>query len=145
MATRKQMAAVKHLVFHSQNATKITKQVCALLLDRSRGLTRSVYVNLEPQDGWTPGELTDLIRGMHDIHSSNGITHCHSIMYATGSPFQFYYLSNPSGGCTVLLGKIASRPEKDSFKVRASRKILADINLNKPGLYPLLERNRFGD
>lgn len=156
MFTPKQIAALKYLIFNSQDGTKLSKQVLASLIDSSEGLTKDVCLSLvTDREGYNSEEVLEAANGIHDMQSSNGTTHLHGIISAMGSEldFAFYYgdFDSTRTGDPFNNDNDDAQPvrytfwlsRKDNLRqaelVIVNREKLESINLKKPGLYPSLE------
>ena len=135
--TRKQIAALKYLIFHSKDAEPFAKQVCAYLLDQSDRLTRDVRVNFSALDGFISSEGGQAINGVHDMGSANGSTHLRAIMKAMGTTFHFSSHASPSE-VWLAIGDYSPTARE----LRPTRAEIEAIDLDRPGLYPSLEKKR---
>ncbi len=140
MFTKKQIAAVKYLIFMDKTATNLVKQILAFLLDQSEGLTKEVRFNLSPTD-WEYAEISSHSHSMHDMQHS---AHLHAVMVATGSKLTFSHSqfreknSEPwSFGIWLAEDSCSSKAEV----LLVSRAELEEINTKRSGLYKDLEAN----
>lgn len=147
MATKKQIAALKYLIFRSKDGANITKRLLAFLINHSMGLTRGVYVNLVGSlNGFSARTIQQAAFGLHDMQSCNGTTHIGQVLIAMGSPLVFGY-RNVSGTqpglkrnqCAWTFWLAQDRTVLDAEFIEVHSSELEQIDLSKPGLYPALE------
>lgn len=94
MITRKQIAALKYMIFNARDVDKLSKQLLAFLIDRSKKLTNEVCLTLvENRNGYTADEINAIANGVGWMCSSNGTTHLDQIFHVMGSKlhFSFHY------------------------------------------------------
>jgi hypothetical protein len=160
--TKKQIAAVKYLIFESQDGSNLAKQILALLLDKSEGLTKQVYITLQQdREGYTADEIQKAAVTMGGMTSSTCSTHLDEIMDILDTKFEFsiHYGSyegktfSSNGIFPGYEGHPLNAPLRYTFwlaeksyghaggeiEIPVSRKELDEIDLTKPGLYPNLE------
>ncbi len=90
MVTKKQIAALKYMIFNSKNGTPLTKQILALLIDRSEKLTKDVCLSLvEDPQGYTAEKIEEAAHGLDAMISGNCITHLDALCYLMGSKLGF--------------------------------------------------------
>lgn len=160
MATPKQIAALKFLIFHAKTKSNLVKQLLAFLLDKSEGLTKEVCVTLKQDvSEFSKAEIRNCGFGLHLLLSEHGGVHLHEIMVATGSGFTFScHYGHIENGVFRTEGQFPSQPEhpkntplrytfwlakeqysKTAANMAVTRAELAKIDLSRPGLYPSLE------
>ncbi|MFA4975772.1 MAG: hypothetical protein WC577_03760 [Candidatus Paceibacterota bacterium] len=156
MISKKQIAALKYLIFKVENVSNLTKQILAFLLNQSCGLTKEVYLTITANDNYTASEIRSTAIKMDLLFSSSSTTHLNEIMVTTGTDFLFslHYGNfdrngkfNTSGqfGTTLVPLRYTFWCSRGHFSKTAkatsvSRTKLESINLEKPGLYPNLEK-----
>jgi hypothetical protein len=133
MAAKKdQSAALKYLLFRSNELSDLFKRVLATLIDQSDGLKRPVQIRLsENVHGYSRAELKELYHNFSIATSSGCNTHLHALLHLAGSTLQFNY----SQGNTDCVCGFWSRSGKEPTAVGVHRNILDQIDLSKPGLY----------
>jgi hypothetical protein len=142
--TRRQIAAVKYIIFKSKDAGPLAKRVLAFLLDRSDLLKREVYITLREGKGYEEFEVQEAAVGVHDLISSNGQTFLNQVMDVSGTRFHFsFHVGTFNGGKTGPLAYTFWCAKgyylRGAKLVRVSRVRLDTINLEKSGLFPKLE------
>lgn len=100
MFTAKQIAALKFLLYNANVRNQTTKQILALLINRSRKLAKEVCLTLvQDRDGYTAEEIDAAAKTVSILLSSNSTTHLNEVLKAMGSDFVFsvhYGDFNPS-------------------------------------------------
>jgi len=92
MFTKKQIAALKYLIFNARNVVDLSKQVLAFLIEQSENLTKEVCLTLvDGREGFSAAEITAAGRGMSVMQSCNSTTHLHQILHAMGSELRFSF------------------------------------------------------
>ncbi len=155
MFTKKQITALKYLIFNAVDGTDLTKQVLALLIDQSRGpLAESVCITLTEDDGeYSAKEISDAARGLWEMQIVHGTTHIDQILKAMGSNLCFsVHEGDFSAFCkghdvetsseTAIKGQLEVQTFwlakknffMDSRLVHITREMLEEINLRKPEL-----------
>ncbi len=90
MITDRQIKALKYLIWQSDEATGLTKQLLYFLIDASKGLLEPVSVSIfEGVDEFTSIDLEEITDGFIRITSSNCSFHQHALLTAMGSPLEF--------------------------------------------------------
>lgn len=90
MVTKKQISALKYMIFISKNGNELSKRVLAFLIDQSEGLTREVCLTLvADREGYTADEIREVAHGVHAMQSANCTTHLHALLSAMGSELTF--------------------------------------------------------
>lgn len=90
MFTREQIAALKYLIFNSKDGNDLVKQVMALLIDKSEGLTKSVCFSLvENREGYSAKEISDVAYSFGSMQSANCTTHIDQVLRAMDSELVF--------------------------------------------------------
>lgn len=172
MFTKKQIAALKYVIFEAKNVSNLSKQISAFLIDRSKKLTKDVCLTLvENREGYTAKEINAAVNGIGWMASSSGATHLDQIIIAMGSEFRFavHYgdfnprrKGDPFNNAGQFAGVDASKVmdleltregmplrytfwlsgkyySRQSKLVIANRQKLEQIDITKPGLYPMIE------
>jgi hypothetical protein len=92
MATRKQIAALKYMIFISRDGVDLSKRVLAFLIDQSEELTREVCLTLvENREGYSADEIDAATHGIDRMMSCNCTTHLNALEEMIGSGL-FSYL-----------------------------------------------------
>src|SRR3989344_1897081 len=100
MITKKQVVALKYMIFKANDGTDLSKRVLAFLIDQSRMLTREICLTLvDNREGYMADEINAAARGIDAMYSCNCKTKLGAILHVMGSKLQFsvhYGDFNPS-------------------------------------------------
>jgi len=139
MATGKQIAALKYVLFKSPELGNLFKRVVATLLDESKSLTRPVVIRLETNmQGFERKQLKQLYRDCSVATSCGGKTHINELIAMIGSDLSF---SHSEGNTDCQVGFWARKGKKKPKIVEVTNSKLQKIDLARPGLYPSLEKD----
>ena len=164
MVTPEQIAALKYVIFKSKKDNDLAKRILALLLDKSEGLTKHVYITLQQdREGYSAEEVNAAAHAVDGMCSCNGNTHLNELLQIAGSALvvSLHYGDYPAGGIKFstrgqftsvegssdpplrytfwLEDDLYGRSRKTRTEIRTDRGELEKIDLKKPGLYPTLE------
>lgn len=90
MVTRKQIAALKYMIFASKNGIPLSKQILSLLIDRSQKLTKDVCLSLvEGREGYVADEISAAAHSVGAMRGSNCTTHLGALCHLMGVKFTF--------------------------------------------------------
>ena len=90
--TKKQIAALKYLIFNAKDGTELTKRILAFLIDHSESLTKDVCLTLvENREGYSADEINNATNGFHAMLSCNRTTHLDQVIIAMGGEVGFSY------------------------------------------------------
>lgn len=90
MFTAKQIAALKYVIFHSQDGDNLLKRILAFLIDRSENLTKEIcLVLVADREGYTGEEIDAAAHRLHGMQSANGTTHLDQILHVMGADLCF--------------------------------------------------------
>lgn len=90
MVTKKQIAALKYMIFVSRNDNELSKRILAFLIDKSEKLTKEVCITLvADREGYTASEIENAAHAIGGMNSSSGTTHLHALLCLMGGKFSF--------------------------------------------------------
>ena len=94
MVTKKQIAALKYMIFIIKNENELSKRILAFLVDQSNKLTKEVCITLvADREGYTASEIEKAAYAIGGMSSSNGTTHLYELLSLMGGKlyFSFHY------------------------------------------------------
>jgi len=170
--SKKQISAIKYLITRSPDGSKFIKQILWHLLDKSNGCTRNVAFTFKEGEEYQRDFVKSHSSTFSSMCSCNGTTHLHQIMdaaVANGFNFSLHYGSYTKDGFSSLGQFPGMKPpqttkvhpkwapmrftiwltdrsyghESELTLVRVRREQLEDIQLDKPDLYPLIEKSTY--
>jgi hypothetical protein len=90
MLTKKQIAALKFMIFEAKDGTPLTKQILSLLIDRSQELTKDVCLSLvDGREGYGADEINVAAHGVGAMTSGNGTTYLDELCVLMGAQLGF--------------------------------------------------------
>lgn len=155
--TDKQIAALKYLIAHSRDGSKLAKQLVWFLIDNSKNLTQPVSLSfVQDREGFSRDEISKLAHSADRFTSCNCDTFLNQIFDAMGSElcFSLHFGHYDNGttlnnggqfeGVTVMsytfwLAEKSYGHDGSGKILTTTRQEIEAIDLNKPGLYPKLE------
>jgi hypothetical protein len=170
MFTPKQIAALRYLIYKSENSNDLAKRICTFLIEKSNLLTKEVCLTLqENAQGFTAEEISEAAFAFHDMKSSNGSTHVDALIHVLGARLHFdvHYGHFEPHGKFSSEGQFGEKPEapvslehrndcemplrytfwlavpfysKSAEVILVTREELEAFDLERPGLYPGLEQ-----
>jgi hypothetical protein len=139
-ASRKQIAALKYVIFSSKSLGNMTKRILAKLIDASKGFTRPVQIEVQRNTkGFNEKDVKGLYRDFSVATSTLGTIHLNELLQLGGCELRFTY-SEDDLRCRCGLWPRKGNEKPKMLKV--SWPILEEIDLSKPGLYPELEESQ---
>ncbi|GEM_PF-5886226 len=135
--TDQQIAALKYLIFQSQDANDWAKRILVFLLDKSEGLKKEVTLTLKARkDGFKDIDIRDATKSLDQMLSGNCYTHLQEIMVAVGTDFILSF-NTDSGPTLILYLARESYPTNRSnlSKLEVSEVALRLVDIEESGLY----------
>lgn len=136
-ATRRQIAALKYLIIHTDYATDLLKQILLLLIGHSDGLTKSVCVTVVHGQGHNENEIMDSAHALRLMNSPDEKTHLDKQLTLTGSKLFFNYHFGDIFCSEIKPPRftfwLSSRKYSTSArKIRATKKSLDRVRIEDP-------------
>ena len=147
MITKKQIAALKHMIIKAPVASDLLKQILILLILRSGRLTRDVRIVISTTQGYNSNDILEAANGLQEMCGCNGNTHLGALVHLIGSRLLFCWdnttnqygsLARRTNCCyTFWLAKIPY--SRTARRLRVSKADLDNVDIANSGLYPHLE------
>ena len=166
MITRKQLAALRFLIFKSEQdncMAGIAKKICAVLIKHSRHMSKKVYITLwHDMNNFSDQEISDIAYAFDNLIV--GHPSLNEILVAMGSKMSFrFHYGHMHEGKLNTEGMFGHKPTNapghehdrtmplrytfwlstdmtdNGTQIKVTRDKLDAVDLTKPGLYPTLE------
>ncbi len=143
-ATKRQVAALKYLIIHTDYATDLLKQILLLLIGHSDGLTKSVCITVVHGQGHTENTIMGSAHALRLMNSPSEKTHLDKLLTLTGSKLFFNYHFGDIFCSEKMTPRFtfwlsSTKYSTSARQIRATKKRLDRVNIKDSGLYPHIE------